>query len=80
MLSAAVERQFEIIGEALGILRRAFPAIAARIPDIVRIIAFRNVIIHGYASLDAQLVWDVAETDLPGLLATLTLLLEDVQS
>ena len=79
MLSAAVERQFEIIGEALSILRRVFPAIGAQIPDIVRIIAFRNVIILGYASLDDQLVWDVVETELPALLATLTRLLEDAQ-
>jgi hypothetical protein len=42
-LRAAVERQFEIIGEAFAGLRRIAPALAARIPDLPRIIAFRNV-------------------------------------
>ena len=67
MMSAAVERQFEIIGEAFSQLRRAFPAIGEQIPNIARIIAFRNVIIHGYAALENQLVWDVVETELPRL-------------
>jgi uncharacterized protein with HEPN domain len=36
MLCAAVERQFEVIGEALAGLRRVDPGIAARIPDLHR--------------------------------------------
>ncbi len=67
MLRAAVERQFEVIGEAFAGLRRADPALAAAIPDLPRIIAFRNILIHGYASVDDRLVWGVAERDLPGL-------------
>lgn len=80
MMSAAVERQFEIIGEAFSLLRRAFPALGEQVPDIARIIAFRNVIIHGYASLDNQLVWDVVETELPSLLVTLTRLLGEAEA
>ena len=76
MMRAAVERQFEIIGKALGALRRAFPALGAQIPDLARIVAFRNVLIHGYASVDDQLVWNVVDEELPKLLATLTRMLE----
>lgn len=71
MLRAAVERQFEIIGEALAGLRRLDPATAAQLPHLSQVIAFRNVLIHAYATIDDRLVWDVVENDLPGLLARL---------
>ena len=75
MLRAAVERQFEIIGEALGGLRRADAALAAVIPDLSRIVALRNVLIHGYATVDDRLVWGVVERDLSALLTMLTRML-----
>lgn len=68
MLQAAVERQFEIIGEALGRLSKLDEEAAARISGRRRIIAFRNILIHGYADVDPGLVWDVATTHLPRLL------------
>lgn len=68
MLRAAVERQFEIIGEAMARLARVDEAVAARVSGYQRIIAFRNVLIHGYADVDDRLVWDVVETSLPTLI------------
>jgi uncharacterized protein with HEPN domain len=38
-----------------------------RISDHRRVIAFRNILIHGYASVDDRLVWDVVDTKLPVL-------------
>jgi uncharacterized protein with HEPN domain len=67
MVRAAVERQFEIIGEALGHLAKLDPDIAARISEHRRIIAFRNILIHGYAGVDDVLVWDMVETRLADL-------------
>lgn len=67
MLCAAVERKFEIIGEALAQLARIDEPLAARISEYRRIIAFRNILIHGYAEVDDGLVWDVIETKLPVL-------------
>ena len=67
MLRAAVERQFEIVGEALNQLARLDSALAARITDYRRIIAFRNILIHAYARIDDRLVWDIVETKLPTL-------------
>ncbi|MGV2481585.1 UNVERIFIED_CONTAM: DUF86 domain-containing protein, partial [Salmonella enterica subsp. enterica serovar Weltevreden] len=41
MAQAAVERKFEIIGEALNQLSRLDATMAARIPDVPQIVAFR---------------------------------------
>ncbi len=67
MLRAAVERKFEIIGEALSKLSKSDSAIASRISEHARIIAFRNILIHGYAEIDDRLVWDILENKLPTL-------------
>lgn len=67
MLRAAVERQFEIIGEAMSRLAQQDNAVAAEISGFQRVIAFRNVLIHQYTDVDDRLVWDVAEKNLPTL-------------
>lgn len=67
MLRAAVERQFEIIGEALSKLATFDTVIVERISEYRRIIAFRNILIHGYTEVDDRLVWDVVESKLPTL-------------
>ncbi len=74
-LRSAVERQFEIIGEALNQLARVDPSVADVIPDLARIVAFRNVLIHGYATVDNRLVWGVIETSLDPLRNALASLL-----
>lgn len=74
MVRRAVEREFEIIGEATRQLLDEFPD--TPIPDGPRIIALRNLIIHGYADIDAARIWAIAKTQLPGLLKTITNLME----
>lgn len=66
-LRSAVERQFEIVGEALNRLAKSDPAVADRISRVGRIISFRNALIHGYDLVDHEVVWDVIETHLPPL-------------
>ncbi len=65
MLRSAVERQLEIVGEALAQLARTDPSTAAQIGEYQRIIAFRNILIHGYAEIDDRIVWGVLESKLP---------------
>jgi uncharacterized protein with HEPN domain len=66
-LRSAVERQFEIIGEALHQLSRRDQELASRIPDLPRIVAFRNRLIHGYSVIDHDVIWNTATRDLPAL-------------
>ena len=75
MLRAAVEREFEIIGEALGQLAKLDEELAAGISEHRAIVAFRNILIHGYAEVDDRLVWDVVETKLPILIREIEALL-----
>ena len=42
-----------------------------------RIVAFRNILVHGYALLDHDLVWNVIHEHLPGLVAALDALLAE---
>ncbi len=77
MLRSAVERQFEIIGETLNLMSKIDAAVAADIPELGRIVAFRNVLIHGYATVDDRLVWGIVEGKLPLLDAACEKLLAD---
>ena len=78
MLRAAIEREFTIIGEAMSQLARRDEAAAARITDSSRIIAFRNVLVHGYTFVDSRLVWQAVTENLPALVGEVeTLLAED---
>ena len=65
---SAVERQLEIAGDALGGLRKLDAALFARIPDGDLIVAFRNVLAHGYATLDHRRVFGIATTRVSELL------------
>jgi uncharacterized protein with HEPN domain len=72
LIRAAVERQFEIIGEALNQLQRLDANALAGIREHRKIIGFRNLLIHGYAEVDDTVVWSIITEKLP-------LLLEDVR-
>lgn len=73
----AVEREFEIIGEALSRLVRLDPLMEKRIPELRPTISFRNRIIHGYDTVDDAVVWGVVEKHLPLLIAEVVALLEE---
>jgi uncharacterized protein with HEPN domain len=64
-LHFAVERNFEIIGEAVNRLSKLDSEVAAQIPEQRRIVAFRNLLIHAYDVIDDVQVWNVVKDSLP---------------
>lgn len=72
---AAVERKFEIMGEALNRIYSADPELLQKIRDYRSIISFRNILAHGYDSIDNLVVWGVIENDLNNLIEDATALL-----
>lgn len=74
-LRSGVERQLEIIGEALNVARRLAPELANKFPTIHEWIALRHIIAHAYDRIDHQIIWDTSVLDLPQLIATLHMLL-----
>ena len=76
----AVEREFEIIGEAMRRISAEFPAIVERIESAPRIISFRNVLTHGYDVVEDPIVWSIVVKRLPTLLAEVQALLAEEQA
>jgi uncharacterized protein with HEPN domain len=76
LLRSAVERQLTIVGEALNRLNKIEPAAASSITDARQIIAFRNILVHGYDIVKDEVVWGILETDLPTLTRDVDTLLE----
>jgi uncharacterized protein with HEPN domain len=66
-LRSAVERQFEIVGEAMTRLRQASPELAAHFTDQTKISGFRNSLIHGYDTIDHRITWNIILVHLPVL-------------
>ncbi|WP_374446947.1 DUF86 domain-containing protein [Stella sp.] len=67
MIRSAVERQSIIVGEALNRLSKIDPVLAGRIPELPRVVAFRNLLAHGYADVDHESVWRTVTEYRPGL-------------
>ena len=68
LLQLAIERQFEIMGEALYRLEKIDESkLAQRIPDYRKIIGLRNIIAHGYDIVDASALWDFVINKVPSL-------------
>jgi uncharacterized protein with HEPN domain len=76
LLRSGVERQLTIVGEALNRLMKIEPTIASAITDARQIIAFRNILVHGYDVVRNEVVWGILENDLPALIRDIDSLLE----
>jgi len=75
LLRRAVEREFEIIGEATNRILKIdanFP-----IENAERIVSLRNYVIHGYDKVDNVIIWGIISRDLPKLKKEVEKLLND---
>jgi uncharacterized protein with HEPN domain len=66
ILAAALERFIEVVGEAAS---KISPAARESLPGVpwFEIIGMRNRLVHGYASVDHDIIWTVVTSDLPAL-------------
>ena len=67
---AACERFIEIVGEAASRVADDFRNTHAEIPWR-KITGTRNILAHGYAQIDLDILWDIVEIDLPNLVEKL---------
>lgn len=63
LLQVAVERELEIIGEALNRICRCDSATFAKIEQGSKIIGMRNILAHGYDVVDYRIIWDTLQND-----------------
>jgi len=75
MRRSAVERQLEILGEACSRLAKLEPALVESVINLKLAIDLRNRIIHGYDSVDDEIVYCTVTDDLTELRADLAQLL-----
>lgn len=68
---AAVEREIEIIGEALNRIKAIDCDMLSKIDNWREIIGFRNVIAHGYDVVEDEIVWESITNDIPLLTSQL---------
>ena len=61
----AIERNIEIIGEAVGRILKKDPNF--NITNARKIIDTRNRVIHGYDSVSEEIIWSIVVRDLPNL-------------
>lgn len=65
---SAIERELQIVGEALIMLTKIAPDIADQISERQRIARFRHIIVHGYDIIDHDITWSVVRDRLPVLI------------
>ena len=72
---AAVERKFEVMGEAIAQCRQHHAQEADQLGDVQGVTDFRNYLAHRYHSVDPAIVWAIIQRDLPALIARVKYLL-----
>jgi uncharacterized protein with HEPN domain len=71
LLRSAVERQFEILGEAFSRIEAIDVTFRDQLLEMGAIIGMRNRIIHGYDAVDDSIVWDAVQRHVPRLVTWL---------
>lgn len=79
IVRSAIERQLEILGEALKRLRRDDIDTAARVPGLDRIVGMRNVLAHEYGYIDYEILWRATTNEIPNLIPILNQLVDEAR-
>lgn len=79
ILQSAIERQFEVIGEALVRIREPEQPVFERFSEPEKVIGLRNIIIHGYDQVDPKVLWAIATMELEKIQQIIEELLEEAQ-
>ena len=74
LLRRAIERELEIIGEAINRILKIDPSI--NIPNAKRIVSLRNWVIHSYDNVDNVIIWGILDKDVPLLKYQVMILLD----
>jgi uncharacterized protein with HEPN domain len=67
MLKRAVERELEIIGEAMNRIIKRDESFAQKIEDAMNIVGLRNHVIHAYDNISDENIWAIVINHLPRL-------------
>ncbi len=67
MLKRAVERNLEIIGEAVNRILKKDPHYVSKISEAKSIIGLRNQVIHSYDNISDENIWSILINHLPKL-------------
>ncbi len=78
MLELAVVRLLEVVGEAASRVSKKMRDDSDRIPW-TQVMGLRNRLIHGYDSVDMDIVWEILHQDIPPLIIELDRLLPPVE-
>ncbi|WP_018674938.1 HepT-like ribonuclease domain-containing protein [Riemerella columbina] len=77
MLKRAVERNLEIIGEAVNKIIKLDPTYLENISEARSIIGLRNLIIHAYDNISDENIWAILINHLPKLKSEVEQLLKE---
>ena len=67
MRKRAVERNLEIIGEAINRILKSNPCYSSKITDATAIVSLRNQVIHAYDNISDETIWAILTNHLPKL-------------
>lgn len=77
MLKRAIERDLEIIGEAVNRILNKDPSFEKNISDAKAIIGLRNQVIHAYDSISDENIWSIIINHVPKLKTEVTKIIEE---
>jgi len=77
ILKRAVERNLEIIGEAMNRIKQSDAEFLNKISESRSIIGLRNHVIHSYDNISDESIWSILTNHLPKLKAEVNELIEN---